>query len=89
MTQAITLAHRAKRALAALAFTVSAAFVAAPSSPIAALAPGVGDAQAYAPCYYELVALQDAHAIYLMFPYEEWALDDFLDALDDYNHCMG
>ena len=64
------------------------AFIAAPSSPIAALVPGVGDAFAYAPCHHEYVAMQDAWAIYLLFNRQQWALDDFIEAWNDYHHCM-
>ena len=64
------------------------AFVAAPSSPIATLVPGVGDADAYAPCQHEYVVMQDAWAIYLLFSYQQWALDAFIDARNDYHHCM-
>lgn len=89
MNQSITwISARVRRALATVAFMTGVAFVAAPSSPIAGLVPGVGDAFAYAPCQHEYVAMQDAWAIYLLFNRQQWALDDFIDAWNDYHHCM-
>lgn len=66
MTQAITrILTSAKHGLATATFAVCAAFVAAPSSPIAALTPGVGNAHATGPCWGEFWVMMDAYYYYL------------------------
>lgn len=90
MTRPITrILTSAKHGLATVAFVVCAAFVAAPSSPIAAVTPGVGNAHATGPCWDEYHAMMEAYFHYLDNPDDIWAKMDFLFAMDEYHHCIG
>lgn len=59
-----------------------------PAGPGTALIPTVGGAAyAYAPCHDEYVIMQVKWEVYLQVG-GEWAYLDFLDAYQDWHHCM-